>query len=77
MPLSAPHEIQAFLLLLDEVRRITECEHVPGVPGIAGRLARAESRGRDDGRESRAGSELPDQYGIAVGAKELFLSRPA
>src|SRR5437867_9330066 len=70
---SASDELEAILLLLDQVWRGAEYQHLSGLPWAAGGIAGFKPHGGRDGRQSGCGSELQGQYRISMGTKELFL----
>ena len=52
-------------------------QHLPGVPGTAGRAAGAECEGGGVCHAGRAGAELHGERALDLCAQELLLSRPA
>src|SRR5579884_2325356 len=66
-----------FLRLPDQLWSAAKYECLPCLHGAAWSAARAESRRRRDGGESRVGAPMPYKSGLAVRPKKLFLSRPA
>src|SRR6516162_618658 len=75
-PRSAADEEQNLLRMLDAVRRSSEHECLPGMPGNAWCVAGAEPAGGGICGAFRHGAELRDSGDINLRPQKLLLSRP-